>query len=186
MARLHSTVVLGRCGELLLRASHEEVGVVGYPGVIRGHVVRNEIEDQTQTATLKTLTEPGEGFVSAEVLVNTVVANREAGAADVFVSEVLQDAAVLGEPVGMRSRHASRRLARLPDTKEPDDVEPVGGQPIEFGIRDVVERGVSPQRGREFREPDPRVDLEERWIARPRHGRYFFFSISMSVTTSAP
>ncbi len=144
LARLHPTVVLGRCGELLLRAGHEEVRVVGDPGVIRSHVVRHEVEDEAQAATLKALAEPGERLVAAEVLVHPVVPNRETRAAHVFLTEVGQDAVVLGEPLGIRLRDASRGLARLPDAKEPDDVEPVGGQPIEFDVRDVVERGVRP------------------------------------------
>ena len=170
LARLHAAVVPGRCDELLFRPGHEEVRVLGDPGVVRRHVVRDEVEDEAQAATLQAPAEPGERLVPAEVLVDPVVPDREAGAADVFLAEVGKDAAVLGEPLGIRSRDAPGRLARLPHAEEPDEVEPVPGQPIELRVGDVVERRLSPQRGRELRESGPRVDLEERWIPMPGHG----------------
>ena len=145
LARLHATVVLRRCGELLLRAGHEEVRVIGDPGVVRRHVVRDEVEDKAKATTLKALAEAGERLVAAEVLVHPVVPDRETRAAHVFLTEVGQDATVLGEPLGIGLRDASRGVTRLPDAKEPDDVEPVGSQPIEFDVRDVVERGGSPR-----------------------------------------
>ena len=120
--------------------------------------------------SLQARAEPGERRVAAEVLVDPVVPDGEAGAADVFLAEVGEDAAVLGEPLGIRSRDAPGRLARLPHAEEPDEVEPVRGQPVELGVGDVVERRLSAQRGRELREPDPRVDLEERGIPRRGHG----------------
>ena len=169
-ARPDAAVVLGLRGELLLRPRHEEVRVLGHPGVVRRHVVRDEVEDEAQATTLQARAEPGERLVPAEVLVDPVVPDREAGAADVFLAEVGEDAAVLGEPLGLRPRDAPGRLAGLPDAEEPDEVEPVRGQPVELRVGDVVERRLSPQRGRELREPDPRVDLEERGIPRCGHG----------------
>ncbi len=170
VARLDAAVVLGLRGELLLRPRHEEVRVLGHPGVVRRHVVRDEVEDEAQAPALEAPAEPGERLVSAEVLVDPVVPDREAGAADVCLAKVGEDAVVLGEPLGLRPRDAPGRLAGLPDAEEPDEVEPVRGQPVELRVGDVVERRLSPQRGRELREPDPRVDLEERGIPRCGHG----------------
>ena len=174
-ARLHAAVVLRLRGELLLRSRHEEVRVLGHPGVVRRHVVRDEVEDQAQATALQARAEPGERLVPAEVLVDPVVPDGEAGAADVFLAEVGEDAPVLGEPLGVRPRDAPGRLAGLPDAEEPDEVEPVGGEAVELRVGDVVERRLSPQRGGELREPDPRVDLEQRGIpGRPlllRHSR---------------
>ena len=48
-----AAVVLGLRGELLLRPRHEEVRVLGHPGVVRRHVVRDEVEDEAQAATLQ-------------------------------------------------------------------------------------------------------------------------------------
>ena len=116
IARLHATVVLGRRGELLLRARHEEVRVLGDPGVVRRHVVRDEVEHEAQAAALQTLAEPGERLVAAEVLVDAVVADREARAADVVLTEVGQDAAVLGEPLGFEreTRRAASPVCQTP------------------------------------------------------------------------
>ena len=126
MSGLYATVVPRRCGELLLRAGHEEVRVLGDPAVVRGHMVRHEVEDEAQAATLEALAETGERLVAAEVLVYPVFPDRETRAAHVFLTEVGEDASVLGEPLGIRSRDAPRGVPGLPDSEEPDDVEPVG------------------------------------------------------------
>jgi hypothetical protein len=66
-------------------------------------VVGDEVEDEAQAASLEAPAEPGERRVPAEVLVHPVVPDREAGAADVFLAEVGEDAPVLGEPLGLRA-----------------------------------------------------------------------------------
>ena len=112
--------------------------------MIRRHVVRDEVEDEAQAATPQALAEARERLVAAEVLVDPVVPDGEAGAADVFLAQVRQDAVVLREPLGIRLRDASGRFASLPHAKQPDEVEPVRGQPVELDVWDVVERGCLP------------------------------------------
>jgi hypothetical protein len=103
-------------------------------------VVRDKVQDETQATALQAPAEPGERLVPTEVLMDPVVLDREAGAADVLLAEVGEDAVVLGEPLGPRPRDAPGRVARLPDAEEPDEVEPVRGQLVELRVGDVVER----------------------------------------------
>ena len=184
LLRLGAAVVLGLRGELLFRSRDEEVRVLDHPAVVRRHVVRDEVEDEAQATTLEAPAETGERLVPAEVLVDPVVPDGEAGAGNVLLAEVGKDAVVLGEPLGVRPRDAPCGLAGLPDAEEPDEVEPVRGQPVELRVGDVVERRLSPQRGREFREPDPRVDLEERGIPRCRHGCPLVFVVLAQILTA--
>ena len=169
LGRLDAAVVLRLSGDLLFRPRHEEVRVPGHPGVVRRHVVRDEVEDEAQAPALQASAEPGERLVPAEVLVDAVVTDREAGAADVLLAEVGQDAPVLGKPLSPRARDVPGRRAGLPHAEEPDKVEPVRGQPVDIRIGEVVEGRLPAQLGRELREPDPRVDLEERGIPRRGH-----------------
>ena len=135
------------------------------PGVVRRHVVRDEVEDRgAGRDRWRRRRSRASAASSAEVLVDPVVPDREAGAADVCLAEVREDAAVLGEPLGIRSRDAPGRLAGLPHAEEPDEVEPVRGQPVELRVGDASpERGPSPQRG--VRSPTlsrtPHADLEQ-------------------------
>jgi hypothetical protein len=133
-------------------------------------VVRGEVEDEAQATTPEAPAEPGERLVPAEILADPVVPDGEAGAADVSLAEVAENAVVLGDPVGLRTRDAPGRLAGLPDAEEPDEVEPVRGQTVELRVGDVVERRLSPERVRELRETSPRVDLEQHGIPGRGHG----------------
>jgi hypothetical protein len=81
-----------------------------------------------------------------------------------------EDAAVLGDPFGLRPRDAPGRLAGLPDTEEPDEVESVLGQPVELRVGYVVECRRLSGGPRELRETDPRVHLEEGGISGCGHG----------------
>jgi hypothetical protein len=102
-------------------------------------VVRDEVQDEAQAAALQVRAETGERRVPPEVLVDPVVPDREAGAGDVFLAEIGEDAVVLVEPLGLAPRDAPGRLAGLPDPEEPDEVEPVRGQAVEVRVGDVVE-----------------------------------------------
>ena len=58
--------------------------------------------------------------------------------------------------------------AGLPDAQEPDPVEAHLGQTVQFGVRNIVQRGGAAQLCDEFGQPDARVDLVQRRIARSR------------------
>ena len=142
LARLHAAVVLGLRGELLLRPGHEEVRVLGHPGVVRRHVVRDEVEDEAQAATLQALAEPGERRVAAEVLVDPVVldAKQEPQTSSSRKSGRTRRYSASHSGFDRETRRAAS--PGLPDAEEPDEVEPVRGQPVELRVGDVVERGL--------------------------------------------
>ncbi len=183
--RRRPRVVLRLVGEELLVARHEPVRVLGHPRVVRRHVVRDEVEDEPQAPLAQAPAEAGERRVAAEVRVDPVVADREAGAADVRLAEVGQDAPVLGPPPLVRGRDAPRRLARLPDAEEPDEVEAVRREAVELGVGDVVERRRPSERRGELGQPDPRVDLEERGVTRAGHRRASYSPCTCSRTRRA-
>ena len=54
-----------------------------HPAVVGRHVVRDEVEDEPQPARAQPLAQAGERLVAAEVDVDVVVADGEAGAGDV-------------------------------------------------------------------------------------------------------
>ena len=117
----------------------------------------------------------GEGVVSAEVGVDVIVADGEAGPADVGLLEVRQDAVIFRQPLGIRRRHAARGLAGLPDAEEPDQVEPVAGELVQLRLGDVVQGRRTAERGGQLRQADAGVDLEERGIAGRGHRCLLFF-----------
>ena len=59
-------------------------------GMPEAHVVGHEIEHQPQAALVETMAEPGQRGVAAQLLVDRVAGDREAGAADVVVGQVRQ------------------------------------------------------------------------------------------------
>jgi hypothetical protein len=132
--------------------------------MIRRHVVRNEIENQAQAAGAEPPAQASQRLLAAEILVDRVAADGKAGAANVVLAKVGEHAVIFGDQVGFRSGDAPRGLAGLPDAEEPDEIEPVRGQPLEVRVRDVVKRRRTFQLGRQLREAYARVDLEERGI----------------------
>ena len=94
-----------------------------------------------------------------------VAGDREAGAGDVFLAQIRQRLLEFAPPLGIAARDLLRTRAGLPDAEEPDPVEAQLGQAIQFGVRNVVQRGWPAQRSGQFRQPDAGVDLIERGIA---------------------
>ena len=101
-------------------------------------VVRDEVEDQAQAAPAEPLAQAREGRVAPEVLVHAVLLHREARARDVRLGVVRQRPPVLLDEIGLRPRDPARRLARLPDPEEPDEVESVHLQRVQLRVRQVV------------------------------------------------
>ena len=170
--RPDAAVVLGLRGELLLRPAHEEVRVLAHPGVVRRHVVGDEVEDQPQAATLQAHAQPGErrrprrsprgpGSPRTAKQEPQTSSSRKSG----------RTPAVLGEPLGVRPRDAPRpprRSARRRGTRRGRTRPRPAGRARRRGCR----RGSPGVRARPASsdEPDPRVDLEERGISRRGHG----------------
>jgi hypothetical protein len=62
-----------------------------------------------------------------------------------------------------------RRRAGLPDAEKPDPVESHLGKPVEFGVRNIIQRGGATKGFGEFGQPDTRVDLIKRRIFERDH-----------------
>jgi hypothetical protein len=80
--------------------------------MVRRHVVGNEVEHEAQAALTEAFAEPGEGRIAAEVRVNGVSGDGEAGALDVLVPEVGQRLFELVPPFRVQARDPPGRKAR--------------------------------------------------------------------------
>ena len=57
-----------RSGQVQLRAGDEILGMFFDPGMIEPHVIRDEIEHQSQAALAEPLAQPGQRGIAAEIL----------------------------------------------------------------------------------------------------------------------
>ena len=167
---LETPVVLRFGRQLLLTALDEELRMRADPVVIGCHVVRNEVEHEPQAARAHPLAQTGQRLVAAEVGVDAVVADGEGGPGDVGVAEIRENPVVFGDPIRIRRRHPARSLAGLPDAEKPDEVEPVARELVQLGVGHVVQRRGTGERLAQFGQPDARIDLEKRGVARRGHG----------------
>ena len=70
---LYPGIVLRRSRQVQFGSGDEIVGVILDPGVIRGHVVWDKIEQQLQSAFLQPLSQTGERRVATEIAMDDVV-----------------------------------------------------------------------------------------------------------------
>ena len=81
-------VVLWSRGELLFGSRNVEVRIFAHPAVIKRGVVRNKIKHEANSAIAEAFSKAEQCVVAAEVFVHMVVANREAGSANIRFPEV--------------------------------------------------------------------------------------------------
>ena len=70
-----------------------------------------------------------------------VAGDREARASDVFLAQIRERLLEFAAPLGIVPRDLLCTRTGLPDAQEPDPVETHLGQAIQFGVRDIVQRG---------------------------------------------
>jgi hypothetical protein len=75
------------------------------PGVVRGHVVRDEIEHEPQAPRPEPLAESGQRGIAAQAGVDRVSGDRKSGAGDVLLAEVRQRLLEFPAPFVVRSRY---------------------------------------------------------------------------------
>ena len=109
------------------------------PRVIRGHVVRDEIEHQLQSALLHPYSQSRECRVVAQIAVYGVALDGEPRAGDIFVLEVWQRFRERATPFGIGSRDRLRRRAGLPDAQEPNPVKSHLSDAIQFVVGNVIQ-----------------------------------------------
>ena len=116
--------------------------------MIQAGVVGNEIEQQAQTTSTKTLAQAGERRIAAQIGMHRVAGDRETGAGDVFLSQVRQGFVKFPAPLGVGAGHSLPCQTGLPDAQEPDPVESLLGQAIQRRIGNVVQgRGTAQRPG---------------------------------------
>ena len=76
---------------------------------------------------------------SAQIAMDRIVLYGESGSGDVLVLEVRQYFRQLAAPFAIRSRDRLRCRAGLPHAQKPYPVKALLGEPIQFGVRNVVE-----------------------------------------------
>ena len=142
------------------------------PGMIRRHVVRDEVEHQLQAALLQPLAQAGraphrrpdrDARCSSGWRTRSRRCPRRCRSGSVSSNSRRHS--------GFAARDRLRRRAGLPDAQEPDPVETQLGQAIQSasGMSSSVAR--RPSVARQFRQPDAGVDLVKRRIARIGHVR---------------
>src|SRR5262249_34758455 len=99
-----------------------------------------------------------------------VAGYREPRTGNILLTQVRERFLKLPAPFRIASRHSLARFTRLPHAQEPDPVEAHLRDAVQLDVRNVVERGPSPDDARQLRQPHPGVDLEQRRIAVARHG----------------
>jgi len=118
-----------------------------------------------------------EGGGSAEVAMDDVVDHRERRAGHVVRPVVDEDVSVFRLPLGLAERHFAAGVSRLPHAEEPHPVEPVGGDPVELGVGQVVQRGRPPDPLAMVGQSRTSVDLQEGRIPRVIHGQLAIFAV---------
>src|SRR5258705_14011081 len=102
-------------------------------------------------------------------MVNVVPCEAKPEPGDVFLAKIGRRLLNLSPPLRVGPGDALPCGTGLPDAQEPEPVEAHPGKAIQFGVRNVVQRGPAAESVRQLREPDARVDLIERGIERRLH-----------------
>ena len=105
------------------KAVDEEISLLVYPGRIKRHVVRDEIDDDRKPGFVGSPGKCGEGVLAAEQLVELVMRHGVRRAFPVFADD-------FGD--------AARAFADLPDAHWPDGIEAKLGQSRHFVFGDVI------------------------------------------------
>ena len=153
-------VILRSAGQVEFGAVDEILGMLLDPGMIEAHVIGDEIEHQLQAALLQSFAEAGQGGVAAEVLVDRVAGDREAGAGDVFLAQVRQRLLEFVPPLGI----ARARLVAPPAPVCQTLRSQIQSKPC-AARRSSSASGMSssvagrPSVRRQLRQPDAGVDL---------------------------
>ena len=131
--------------------------MIADPGIVRRHVVGNEVEDQAQSALSEMAPRGGESLRPAEVFVNDVAAHA-VGRADIVLRRKVGEGPpeILEEPL-VSHGDANPRRAPFPDTHEPDGVEALIGDGIPLLLRDRGEIQAPLVLAAQIIQPHPRV-----------------------------
>src|SRR5262245_60516929 len=75
----------------------------------------------------------------------------------------------LASPFGIGARDSLSFGPGLPDAQHPDPVKSLLCEGVQLAVRDVIQRRTASEGTGQFRQPDSRIDLVQRWIADLRH-----------------
>ena len=103
-------------------------------------------------------------------------------AGNVVLAQVRQRVLKFAPPFGIGARDSLRPQAGLPHAEEPDPIQTHLDQTIQFGVRNIIQRGGAAQFLGQFRQPDASVDLIERRTTRACHR---FSHLGSTVTQAA-
>ena len=135
----------------------EELWVGGNPGVVGGHVIGHEIEDEAHTALGELFTCHGKSLGTSQVFVHDVATHAIRRSDIVRRRKVGEDAAeLLDEPLVSQGYFDSRR-ASFPDTHEPHGIETVGREGIPIILRYCCEVQRLSSRPTQLPQPHPGV-----------------------------
>ena len=138
------------------------------PGVVRRHVVGNEVENQPQAALTEVAPRGGESHRSAEMFVDDVAAYAVGRADVVLRREVGKGPLEIPKKPFVSHGDVNPCRAPLPDAHEPDGVEALRGDRIPLLFRDCGEIHASLVPAAQIIEPRPCVHLIDDGMPGPR------------------
>ncbi len=153
-------------GEVLRRALHEALRVRRRPWVVRCHVVRDEVEDQTESPPGEGGPGGGETRTAAEGAVDLVVPDAVRRPDHVVGAVVGKCGAEAVDQTGVGQRHGDAGRAPLPDPHQPDRVEPGVGDGIPLLVGHAREVHSPAGLDTELVQPRPGVDLVHERMSR--------------------
>ena len=92
--------------------------------------------------------------VAPEIPVYRVTGDGKPRAGNVVLAQVRQRVLKFAPPFGIGARDSLRPQAGLPHAEEPDPIQTHLDQTIQFGVRNIIQRGGAAQFLGQFRQPD--------------------------------
>ena len=87
---LHAAVVPRCVCQIILAAMDKVIRVLVDPRVVRGHVVHDKVEHQSQPALSQPLAQPGQTGIAPQIAMHSITADRKPGPGYIFFAQVRQ------------------------------------------------------------------------------------------------
>src|SRR6476620_12476786 len=93
------------------------------PGMAEAHMVRHEIEHQSEATLFQSRSQTSECCIAPQRFMHGIASNGEAGAGDVVVGQIGERFVEFAKPFRVGARDLLRTASGLPDAQEPNPIE---------------------------------------------------------------
>ncbi len=146
-------------GQVGVRAKDEPLRMLRGPWVVGRHVVRHEVEDQTEPVGGQGRPGGSQSCWSAQVVVDDVIPDAVRRSDDVVARPARQRRVEVGQQAAVRHRDADAGRAALPDAHQPHGIEAQRGDVRPLAVRNRLEGDRATLAIAESAQPGPGVDL---------------------------